>query len=138
MENFGVNFNVAAVVDENNIFSVGVNYHDSEDVDLSLQVDGKDINEVINTLITEFFSQYMEVSSKSEEEEEPLSELEQLKKELEQIKAERKELEEKNEYLKQCLANQDCEKVVKETPKTYCIDLEAEDLFPYVMKMLGR
>lgn len=138
MENFGVNFNVAAVIDENNNLSVGVNYHDSEDVNISLQVDGEDVNEVTNTLITEFFSQYMEETSKSEEEEEPLSELEQLKKELEQVKAERKELEEKNEYLKQCLVNQDCKKVVKETPKTYCIDLETEDLFPYVMKMLGR
>ena len=91
-KNLGMNFNIAVVFDDESNISVGMNYNDSRGIEISTQVEGDDVVEVIDALTLAFMEDYINITA--EQEPEPMSELDKLKAENEKLKEENIRLQE--------------------------------------------
>ena len=90
-KNFGMNFNIAVVFDEESNVSIGMNYNDSAGLEISTQVESDDVTEAVDALMASFIEDY--INSTAKQEPEPVSELDQLKAEIAKLKEENARLE---------------------------------------------
>lgn len=90
-KNLGMNFNIAVVYDDESNITAGMNYNDSRGIEISTQVEGDNITEVIDALTIAFVEDYINIAA--EQKPEPMSELDQLKAEIAKLKEENARLE---------------------------------------------
>lgn len=88
-KNLGMNFNIAVVYDDESHITAGMNYNDSRGIEVSTQVEGDNIVEVIDALTVAFVEDYINIAAEPE----PVSELDQLKAEVAKLKEENARLE---------------------------------------------
>lgn len=86
---FGMNFNISVVANDENDIEMGLHYTDTMGVDVGACAAGDSLDNVLAALFTDFVTEYTEVTA----EEEPMSELDQLKAEIEKLKEENARLE---------------------------------------------
>jgi regulator of replication initiation timing len=113
-KNLGMNFNIAVVFDDESNISVGMNYNDSRGIEISTQVEGDDVVEVIDALTLAFMEDYINIAA--EQEPEPMSELDKLKAENEKLKEENIRLQEqlsKKEPVKKEVTQEEVDEALK-------------------------
>ena len=130
-ESFGMNINMSLVSDEDDNYSMGIHYNDSEGVDVESKGEGDDWSELVTGLFTDIFDDILKQKEEKEKkvEETPEEKISRLMDEIQSLKID-------NEILKQRLESTPEEKKVTNKKPKYNnairysnLDKELQDIF---------
>ena len=104
-ESFGMNINMSLVSDEDDNYSMGIHYNDSEGVDVESKGEGDDWSELVTGLFTDIFDDILKQKKEKEKKvkETPEEKISRLMDEIQSLKID-------NEILKQRLESTPKEK----------------------------